>query len=105
MVVDDHAAVAVENSAARRQDRHGLNPVGFRTFAVELRILHLKLPKSGYQKQEKPHGDVLEDRYLPRGKMRVVPKCWLFNDLLLFFEIGVNGRKDHNSNLETGSSS
>ena len=79
VVVDDHAAVAVENAAARRQNGHALDAVGLRALVVKLRILHLQLPEAGDQKQEDDDGGVLKDGDFPggaRGDRRAKVAYW-----------------------------
>ena len=94
VVVDDHAAVAVENSAARGEDRDRFDAVGLRTLVVELRILNLELPEAGNQKKKDKDGGVLKDRNFGRREMRIVAQRRFFGNLLL--EIRVDRRQGHN---------
>ena len=52
LVVDDHAPVAVEDLAARRQDRRALDAVSLRRFAVDVRIFYLQFPEARDQKNK-----------------------------------------------------
>ena len=53
MVVDDHPAIAIENLAARREHRNGLDAVLARA-PDRFRVADLQVPESGDQEQETP---------------------------------------------------
>ena len=48
VVIDNHAAVAIENFAARGEQRSTFYAISFGGFDVALGILHLELPKPRY---------------------------------------------------------
>src|SRR5580658_11266138 len=83
MVVHDHAPIAIENSAARRDDGDRLDAVGLRTLIVHLWVLNLQPPESGNEQQENSHGAVLKDGDFPRGEIRIVAQRRLVGKLLL----------------------
>ena len=61
MIVDDDAAVAIEDFAARRGDRQCLDAVAFGLLVVHLGILDLQVPEAGDQKQEDGYAGVLKN--------------------------------------------
>ena len=81
VVIDDHAPVAVENAAARRQQRHRLDAVLLRALVIELRILHLQLPKPGNQEKEDAHGGVLENGDLTGREASIIAQRGFPRDL------------------------
>ena len=72
VIVDDHAAVAIQNLAARREHRNRLDAVFKRAFLIHLRIADLQVPKAGDQKQEDGDGGVLKKGDLLRRELRIV---------------------------------
>jgi len=61
VIVDDHAAVAVQDLASRRRDRQRFDPVAFGLLVIELRILNLQRPKAGNQKEKNGDRSVLKN--------------------------------------------
>ncbi len=61
VVVDDHAAVPIQDFAARRQHRNGLDAVFHGAFLIEVGIANLQVPKPGDQEHEYSDHDVLEN--------------------------------------------
>src|SRR5579864_4098023 len=102
MVIDDHAPVAVENAAARRQQGHRLDAILLRALVVELRILHLQLPKPGNQEEEDAHCSVLEDGYLTGREAGIVAQRGFIGEL--YFRIMVNRGQDHSNPRDARSS-
>ena len=64
LVIDDDPAIAIENLAARRENRRALDAVALRRFTVHVRILNLQLPEAGNQENKDGNGQVLKDRDL-----------------------------------------
>src|SRR5580700_6137754 len=95
MVGDDHSAVAVQNPASRRDDRHRFDAVCLRALIVNLRVLHLQAPEPRNQQQENDYGGVLKNSDLARRKIRIVAQRWFFRELLPV-EIRIGWRQDHN---------
>ena len=93
MIIDDHAAVAVEDAAARREDGHRLDAILLGADAVELRVLHLEPPEARDQEQKDGHGDVLKNGNLASREPRVVVQGRLIGEVR--FEIRVGRRQDH----------
>src|SRR5580658_7784446 len=71
MVVDDHAAVAVQDFAARRGNGQGLDAVALGLLVVYLGILDLQAPEAGDQKQEDEDAGVLEHGDFSGGEFDV----------------------------------
>src|SRR5579863_2363524 len=84
MVVDNHAAVSIENLPARGHDRQGFDPVSLRAFVVDFRALDLQFPESGYQKQKNGDGKVLKRSHFGGGETGVVPQLDFAGARLLF---------------------
>ena len=85
LVVDHHAAIAVEKLAARRQDRRRLDAVPRRRFHVDVRILYsLKLPISGREKNEYGHYEVLKAGNFPGYGFRAIPQQVIGRYLVVF---------------------
>ena len=71
MVVDDDAAVAVQDFAPRRRDGQGFDAVALGLVVVDLVVLDLQVPEAGDQKQEDKDAGVLEDGDFPGGELDV----------------------------------
>ncbi len=84
MIVDDHAAVAIENLAARRQHRNRLDAVLQRPLLINLRIADLQVPEAGDQEQKYGDGGVLKKRDLLRGEFRIVAQKRIRGALIVF---------------------
>ena len=74
MIVDDHAAVAVEDFSARREQRDGLDAIPLGEFAVGLVIADLENPEARNQEQKNHHRQILKDRDAAQRETRVVSK-------------------------------
>ncbi len=72
VIVDDHAPVAIQNLAARREHRNGLDAVFERALLINLRIADLQVPKAGDQEQKDGDGGVLKKCDLLRRELRIV---------------------------------
>ncbi len=90
VVIDDHPAVAVQDAAARRQDRHGLDAVLQRPLVVELGILHLEPPEAGDQEQEDGDAGVLKNGDFAGGEIGIVAQRRLVR-LVLISRFGSTG--------------
>src|SRR5579885_2227924 len=62
MIIDDDPAVAVENAAAGREHRHGLDIVFFGALGIELGVADLQVPETRHEKDEHRDGQILERR-------------------------------------------
>ena len=94
MIIDDHAAVPVENLPARSDDRDRFDTVGFSPFAVDIGIADLEIPEARDQKQENADGSVLEKGDLFTCEFGVVAEDRLVWNALL--QLGFNGYDAHN---------
>src|SRR5438477_1184853 len=74
LIVDDDAAVAIEDFAAGSKQRNGLDAIALGQRAVGFVFANLKHPETGDQKQEHRHGGVLEDRDAAERELRIVAK-------------------------------
>ncbi len=61
VAVDDDAAVAIEDFAARRKHRDGLDAVLLGLFEVAGRIADLQFPEAGNKKDEDANREVLKE--------------------------------------------
>ena len=95
MIVDDHAAIAIQNLAARRQHRNRLDAVLERPLLINLGIANLQVPEAGDQEQKDGDGDVLKECDLLRGELRIVAQK-LVGGALIVFAVDV---KFHNIQL------
>ena len=73
-VIDDHAAVAVENFAARSRQRNGPDAVALRQLTVDFMVPDLQHPEAADQEQEYAHRDVLKDGDASEGETGFVAK-------------------------------
>ncbi len=77
MVVDDHAAVAIENLAARRDDGQRFDAVALGQLVVDLRVANLEVPEAGDQEEKDGNRYVLEYGDAPSGELGVVAQSAL----------------------------
>ena len=77
MIVDDHTSVAIENLAARRDDRELFDAIALGAFVVDFGIFNLQFPESGHEEQKNGDCEVLENRHFGSGETRVVAKLQL----------------------------
>ena len=73
VVVDDHAAVAVEDPASRRGHWKRLDLIALRHLVVDLFVPHLQIPVAGEQEDEDADGEVLNEDNFGNGEFGVVP--------------------------------
>jgi hypothetical protein len=71
VVIDDHAAVAVEDLAAGRRDGQLFDAVALGLLVVELMGLDLQSPEAGDEEQENGDAGILEDGYFHGGEFDV----------------------------------
>ena len=71
MVVDDDAAVAIENFAARSGDGQLLDAIAFGLLVIDLGVLDLQVPEAGDQKKEDEYAGVLEYGDFASGELDV----------------------------------
>jgi len=102
VVVDDDAAVAIEDAPARRRHRLRFYAVGESALVIKLGILNLKPPEAGDEKHERNDGGVLKNGDLARYLTVVVAQGWLADDLGL--EIWIDRRQGHNTRAQATSS-
>jgi len=95
MVVDDDAAVAVQDFAAGR--RYGQLPdaIALGLFVVDLRVLDLQVPEAGDQKQEDDDAGVLENGDFPGGEFDVFAARLFAGQPGLMVEFGADGWRVH----------
>ena len=72
LVVHDHAAIAVEDFAARSGERDGLDAIALGQLTVDVVIAHLQNPESADQEQEHGYGYVLEYGDARQGEAGIV---------------------------------
>ena len=77
VIVDDHAAIAVEDSSARGGDGQQFNAIALGLLVIDLRVLHLQGPEAGDEEQEDDDGRVLKKGHFPGGELDVFPIDWL----------------------------
>src|SRR5258707_5014151 len=82
MVVDDDRAIAVQDFAARRDNRQIFNTIFFRQLVIKLRVTHLQVPEASNQKQENRDCSVLKYRNAAGGKLRIVARGRLLRSLV-----------------------
>src|ERR1051326_2897428 len=97
MVVDNHAAIAVQNPAARRQHRHRFDAVLLRPLVVQLLVLYLEPPETRDQEEEDEHCNVLKNSDLPGGEASIVAQRRFLGNVQL--EIWIDWRKGHGRTL------
>src|ERR1700693_5790149 len=95
MVVHDHPPVAIEDSAARRNDWNRLDAVSLGALVIHLWILNLQPPEPGDEQQKNTHGAILKDGDFARREIRIVAQRRLSGKLLLI-EVRVGWRQVHN---------
>src|SRR5579864_1829005 len=84
MIVDDHAAVAVQDFAARSKHRDGLDAVLHGAFLVERGITDLQIPEAGDQEQKDRDHKVLEESDFAGRELAVVAQKLIGRNLLMF---------------------
>ena len=67
-----HAAIAVEDLAARGLDGELLDAIALGRFAVHFGLLDLQLPEAGDEEQEDADGEILERSHFARGEAGIV---------------------------------
>ena len=72
LIIDDHAAIAVENFAARREHRNGLDAIALGQFAVAFAVANLQHPEAGDQEQKDRNDEILETGDAPQREASVV---------------------------------
>ena len=89
VVIDDHAAFAIENLAARGEDRDGFDAVALGLLVVDFGAFDLQPPEPGDQEQKNANCGVLKKRDLAGGASEVVSaQAPLFNPFFLGFCFG-----------------
>src|ERR1700761_3329420 len=82
-VIHDYSVIAIQNLAARRKNGRALDPVSFRCFAVNVRVLYLQFPEAGNQKDENGDRQVLKNRDLSRSRIRLIAQKAVRGKLLV----------------------
>ena len=93
MIIDDHAAIPVEDLAARGDDRDGFDAIELGALTVKIRIANLDAPEAGDQKQKDAHRQILKESDLFTGQLGIVTYDWLVGNSLR--QIGFCGNKAH----------
>ena len=99
MIVDDDAAIAVENAAARRQQGTGANAILLRFFGVVVGVLNLQPPEAGDEEYEHHHRGILEDGDPAAGELGVVMQPQRLTQQRLGISLGRRNDHDGNGNL------
>ena len=70
-IIDEHAAIAIEHAAARRDDGNGTDAILFGHLAVLIAIDDLQFPEAEQQQADHAHDDVGDDSK-PRLRQSIV---------------------------------
>ena len=91
VVIDDDAAIAVEDFAAGRDDGQGFDAVAFGAFVVDFGIFDLQIPETGDEEEEDGDGGVLERGHFRGGEAGVVARFDLDLRRVGFGGVGKSG--------------
>ena len=88
VIVDNNAAIAIENASAGSQQGAGFDAILLGSFLVVFGVLHLQSPETGNQEQKDHHRGVLEDSDFAGRKMRIVVQLRLRENIRIGISIG-----------------
>jgi hypothetical protein len=95
MIVDDNAAVAIENPAPWRHDGQGLDTVTLGSLVINFRAFDLQFPETRDEKQKNRHCNILKSCKFRRRKTGIVPLFKRMNCRNTLFGLGFYGGKAH----------
>jgi hypothetical protein len=95
MVVDDHAAVAVQDSCRAARGWVRLDAIALGLLVVDLRVLDLQVPEAGDEEQEDEDAGVLEDGDFAGGEFDVFAAGLFAGQLGLMIEFRTDGWRVH----------